>query len=353
MWGNRTQGDGWCIMWTPRSRDLVKTGVKSKSSERLLLNIVDMDLARGPVVWGKRYWQKCYYGHNRGCYHLSGGYRNISQPNITGAPRGFRYRFCIRCWSSDGMEETRALRCWHISANQSCEGKSCGLQNGDIVVAADDKPVPTSLSFASSTISLTAIRDGKVETVTVDTIPQSNFERVWSVSWSGLILQPVPFERSILMKEVPRGLHVSGVQPGSPAASWGIIIPSYLLRINRVEVLDKERLLQLVRGLDGDANVDLTFQYPDGQMSHEAYKLSRWFLPSITEYGRRVESLSSETSSEDNRSLVEKCLSVRGYPRHCWAFCFQKRSLVASERATFKHPPDCSPARLPRGSDWH
>ncbi|KAK1754107.1 hypothetical protein QBC47DRAFT_403501 [Echria macrotheca] len=135
--------------------------------------------------------------------------------------------------------------------------ESCGLQNGDIVVEADGQPVPTSLSFKSQNVSVTAVRDGRATPVIVETIPQSKFERVWSASWSGLILQPAPFEQSILMKEVPRGLHVSGVQPGSPAASWGITAPSYLLKINREEVLDKERFLELIRGLLEGTNGDL------------------------------------------------------------------------------------------------
>ena len=37
MWGNRAEGDGWCLAWAPRSRDVVEADAKSGSSAALFL----------------------------------------------------------------------------------------------------------------------------------------------------------------------------------------------------------------------------------------------------------------------------------------------------------------------------
>ena len=232
---------------------MVKTDIESGSSERLLSNVVDMDLAPGSTVWANATRTSITAVTIDNVTISTADIETYLDPKSRLLPVLFGTVSSSDAGPLEG--EWKRRECFGVGTYLTVKAANAryALQNGDIVVAANEKLVPTSLSFESDTVSVTAVRDGKIQKVDVQTIPQSKFERPWSASWSGLILQPVPFEQSILM-ELPSGLHVSGVQPGSPAASWGITVPSYLLSINRQEVSDKGRLLELILGLDIDAN---------------------------------------------------------------------------------------------------
>ena len=247
IWGNRAQGKNWRPAWTPRSRELVKTDIDAGCPERLLVNVVDMDIDQGEVVWADTFFTGVTAVTIERCTISAADIITLFNPESRILPVLFDTVSSSNVgplldWKKRGRFGVDT----YLSVRAAKGG--CGLDTGDIVVAANGKPVPTSLSFKSTPVRITAFRNGKEINADVETIQQSEFERLWSVSWCGLILQAVPLEQRILM-DLSTGLHISNVQSGSPAASWAIPVPSYLLCINGVEVQDKNGLVEQIRGL--------------------------------------------------------------------------------------------------------
>ncbi|KAK3371234.1 hypothetical protein B0T24DRAFT_628173 [Lasiosphaeria ovina] len=289
-WVNWDKGAGYCFLWTTSARHVVNDSLGAACSGRQLANIVSMH----PSTPESSLWLNSTFTSVR-AVTIDG--ESISAADILTLVDPTS-RLLPVLFETVSSTQVGPLTTWFKTGRFGTDTylrvkaakAGCGLESGDVVVAVDNKPVPSSLSFKADSVSVKAIRSGKIIDHSVVTILHSKFERHWSFQWKGLILQPVPLEHSNLMKVSPTGLHICRVQPGSPAESWGITAPSYLLSIDNTSVIDTklQEFTKLIQGINGEqGSVDLKIQDLDGQASLLHCTLSPWLPTSSTYCGER------------------------------------------------------------------
>ncbi|KAK0744801.1 hypothetical protein B0T21DRAFT_429614 [Apiosordaria backusii] len=306
MWGNCTEGNGWCLDWTPRAINLVDANIDVVDSPLRLRNVVDWNYSGEGTVFRN---------------FLMTGVVAMSFPHEITIPAANIVKLFEEgsrvlpvFWETVALCDAGPVGAWLVKG-QFGVGKflkvkvaeaGSELKTGDIVVAADGKPVPTSLSFMSDIVQVIFIRDGVPCHAKLRTLEASTLHRSWMVLWCGLWIQDIPYEQTIIMSEVPRGLYVVDTERGSPADSWGIRDPCYLLSINGKPVSNKEQLLEQIVAVDEYAQLKL--QDTNGVTKLKNCIISSWHPPTITESGvtRGLEDGFSDVQSAVAESLDEK-----------------------------------------------
>ncbi len=122
-----------------------------------------------------------------------------------------------------------------------------GLLPGDIVVAIQGK-VPKMLDcFEEEAVLFTVIRGGGEETISVATLHIDNFHSDTVVSCYGMMVEEAPIQLAMTTKS--DGLYISSVAKHSPAASWDVPEPSFLVELNNCKVGTTDEVVRQLQSL--------------------------------------------------------------------------------------------------------
>jgi serine protease Do len=186
--------------------------------------------------------------------------------------------------TSFGLEQQKGVLIAQVS--EESPAAAAGLQQGDVVVAYDGRPVTdpgdfrnrVSLTAPGSRKELTIIRNGEKETVTV-TIGKLSDDKVvaqgpaHSAQEIGLTVQTLTPELAQRYGARPgHGVIVSQVSPGSIAAMAGIQPGTIILQVDRKAVNNAKEFNQAVKEGSGDKRLVLLIRM--GNM--QRYIALRW-----------------------------------------------------------------------------
>jgi S1-C subfamily serine protease len=142
------------------------------------------------------------------------------------------------------------------------------LQNGDLLLAMDGKPVASFRQVEKASgpehVDLTILRDGELKDIKLDTVslPSDGTERL--LVWAGAMLQK-PSHSAAAQRGIPTdGLLVGFYNFGSPASRYGLATGWRIIGVNGVSTPDMDTFLKQVQGLKDRDNVRLAVQNWDG-----------------------------------------------------------------------------------------
>ncbi|HEY3645640.1 MAG TPA: hypothetical protein VGM16_09910, partial [Gammaproteobacteria bacterium] len=142
------------------------------------------------------------------------------------------------------------------------------LQNGDLLLAIDGKPVASFRQVEKASqpagVTLTVLRDGEVKDLKIDTValPSDGTQRL--LMWAGAMLQK-PSHAASAQRSIPGdGLLVGFYNYGSPASRYGLATGWRIIGVNGVQTPDMDSFLKQVQGLKDRDNVRLAVQSWDG-----------------------------------------------------------------------------------------
>jgi S1-C subfamily serine protease len=142
------------------------------------------------------------------------------------------------------------------------------LQNGDLLLAIDGKPVASFRQVEQASqkpeLNLTVLRNGAVQDIKVATVslPSDGTERL--LMWAGAILQR-PHHAAAAERAIPdEGLLVGSYNYGSPASRYGLATGWRIIGVNGVPTPDMDSFIQAVQGLKDRDNVRLAVKNWDG-----------------------------------------------------------------------------------------
>ena len=142
------------------------------------------------------------------------------------------------------------------------------LQNGDLLLAMDGKPVASFRQVEKASgpehVDLTVLRDGEIKDIKLDTVslPSDGTERL--LVWAGAMLQK-PSHAAAAQRSIPaEGLLVGFYNYGSPASRYGLATGWRIIGVNGVATPDMDTFLKQVQGLKDRDNVRLAVQNWDG-----------------------------------------------------------------------------------------
>jgi len=142
------------------------------------------------------------------------------------------------------------------------------LQNGDLLLAIDGKPVASFRQVEKASepehVDLTILRDGELKDIKLDTVslPSDGAERL--LMWAGAMLQK-PSHAAAAQRSIPGdGLLVGFYNYGSPASRYGLATGWRVIGVNGVATPDMDTFLKQVQGLKDRDTVRLAVQSWDG-----------------------------------------------------------------------------------------
>ncbi len=176
---------------------------------------------------------------------------------------------------SFGLDKPRGALVGQVLADSPAQ--QAGVKAGDIIVAFNGQPVPTSKDLPlmvgrtrpGASSPLTVIRDGKEQPLTVqiaelpeDTKLQQAIAEPSSRNRLGLIVTDLPAGKR---KAGTQGVLVKEVDEG-PATSAGIRPGDIIVRLNHVEVADTEQFADLVKALPTGRPIPVLIKRDDGAL---------------------------------------------------------------------------------------
>jgi serine protease Do len=185
---------------------------------------------------------------------------------------------------SFGIDQTGGILIAQVSANSPAA--TAGLRQGDVIVAYQGEPVNdigsfrnrVSLTLPDSRAELTIIRNGKRQTVAVTIGRLPDDEPVargstQSTDELGLTVQTLSEELAEQLGAEPgKGVVVTDVAPGSPAARAGIRQGVIIIQVNRKAVNTAAEFKRAVAASREDRSVLLLVRQGDAQQ----YIVLRW-----------------------------------------------------------------------------
>lgn len=142
------------------------------------------------------------------------------------------------------------------------------LQNGDLLLAIDGKPVATFRQVEKASqkgeVTVTVLRDGEVSDLKLATVslPSDGTQRL--LMWAGAMLQK-PSHSASAQRSIPSdGLLVGFYSYGSPASRYGLSTGWRIIGVNGVATPDMDTFIRQVQGLKDRDTVRLAVQSWDG-----------------------------------------------------------------------------------------
>jgi S1-C subfamily serine protease len=157
------------------------------------------------------------------------------------------------------------------------------LQNGDLLLAMDGKPVASfrQVEKASqpASVDLTVLRDGDIKDIKLDTValPSDGTERL--LMWAGAMLQKPSHSAAAQRGIAAEGLLVGFYNYGSPASRYGLATGWRIIGVNGISTPDMDTFLKQVQGLKDRDNVRLAVQNWDGTAQVITLKVDQRYWP--------------------------------------------------------------------------
>jgi len=157
------------------------------------------------------------------------------------------------------------------------------LQNGDLLLAVDGKPVATFRQVEQASrhedLTLTVLRDGKVSEIKTSTVLLGSDGTEKILMWAGALLQK-PHHSAAAQRGVPGdGLLVGFYNFGSPASRYGLSAGWRIIGVNGVATPDMQSFVKAVQGLKDRDNVRLAVKNWDGTGQIITLKLDLRYWP--------------------------------------------------------------------------
>jgi S1-C subfamily serine protease len=157
------------------------------------------------------------------------------------------------------------------------------LQSGDLLLAADGKPVTNFRAVEEASqqaeVDLTILRNSEIQDVKVATVTLDGKGTERMLMWGGALLQK-PQHAASAQREIPdSGLLVGFYNFGSPASRYGLTAGLRIVGVNGQSTPDMDSFLIAVKDLHDQDNVRLAVQSWDGSNQVITLKLDLQYWP--------------------------------------------------------------------------
>ncbi|HSN17569.1 MAG TPA: trypsin-like peptidase domain-containing protein [Gammaproteobacteria bacterium] len=182
--------------------------------------------------------------------------------------------------SAASKERSEVLKVSLVTAGVPAEKV---LQNGDLLLAVDGKPVTTFRDVEKATqkadVTLTILHNSTVKEVKTSTVvlPSDGTERI--LMWAGALLQK-PHHAAAAQRGIPQeGLLVGFYNYGSPASRYGLSAGWRVVGVNGIATPDMDTFIKAVQGLKDRDAVRLAVKNWDGTGQVITLKLDTRYWP--------------------------------------------------------------------------
>jgi len=158
------------------------------------------------------------------------------------------------------------------------------LRTGDLILAVNGQPVNRFREveravFGQPEIELTVWRDGREQSLTVETValPGNGVRRL--LYWGGALLQDPYRDVAAQRGIVPEGAYVAYFAYGSPAARANLSAGSRIVEVDGMPVADLSEFVQRVAGREQGASVRLAIRDWNNAVRVITLKLDQTFWP--------------------------------------------------------------------------
>jgi S1-C subfamily serine protease len=157
------------------------------------------------------------------------------------------------------------------------------LQNGDMILAVDDKVVTSFRELERATqkpqVRLTVWRDGNALALDVETVALSGSDIERAVSWAGALLQN-PHRAMAAQRGIePTGVYVAFFSYGSPATRYGLWAGRRIVAVNDTDTPDLQSFVDAIAGKRDQASVRLKTVTWNGAVEVITLKLDNQYWP--------------------------------------------------------------------------
>jgi len=136
------------------------------------------------------------------------------------------------------------------------------LQSGDLILTIDGQPVTrfreVELATQHPVVEVEFLRDGKLQSATIATVPLDGRGVRRAVMWAGALLQAPYRDMSSQRGVEPYGVYVSYFAYGSPASRYGLFAGRRIVEVDGIPTPDLDRFLEVVAGKPDRKSVLLT-----------------------------------------------------------------------------------------------
>jgi len=157
------------------------------------------------------------------------------------------------------------------------------LESGDLILAVDGRSVTrfseVEAAGRGSSVSLTVLRDGAEQTVSVDTVDYGGLGVDRVVTWAGLVLHQPHLEVASQRSIEPNGVYISWYWYGSPAARYGLRPTRRIVAVDDVEISDLDAFLAAINGREDRESVRLKTVNLDERIQVVTMKMDLRYWP--------------------------------------------------------------------------
>jgi len=157
------------------------------------------------------------------------------------------------------------------------------LQNGDMILAVDGRPVTTfrelERAVQKPNVEVTVWRDGTALDFDIDTVALDGDDVKRAVAWAGTLLQE-PHRAMAAQRGIePTGVYVAYFNYGSPATRYGLWAGRRIVAVDGIETPDLDSLLAIVRNKGDQASVRVRTVTWNGAVEIVTLKLDNQYWP--------------------------------------------------------------------------
>jgi S1-C subfamily serine protease len=179
--------------------------------------------------------------------------------------------------------DPQGRRVFEVRRVQAQTDAALSLRDTDLVLALDGMPLTRMRElewfYGRSQVTLTILRDGKEQEVTLGTVPVQGAGVHQVVSWAGLLIHEPHFEVEQQQGIPAPGVYIAWLWYGSPGARYGIRPTRRIIQVNGKATPDMGAFLEAVQGQADREPVRLLMEGLDGSTRVGTLKLDLQYWP--------------------------------------------------------------------------